>query len=362
MPIPSPELDDRTFAALLDEARARIRTEDPEWTNHNVSDPGITLIELFAWLTEMLVYRTGRVPDQHVRTFLKLLNGPGWTPGTDLDADVRATVLGLRAQDRAVTAGDYERLAAAAAPGIARTRCVPRRDLSGDPAADRPGHVSVVVVPGAPDQLAAVRADLDGRRLLTTRVHVTGPFLVPVGAEILVARRPDAPVEPLRTRVVERLTGFLDPLNWPFGRDVHVSELYQVLERTAGVDHVPEVFLIGGPDRLVLGPHQLPQPAADPARIVIGTTFVEVSVVLRAQPALDEAGRRVARLRTREIFHPLHDAARTVTAATIRAAVREALGPGAPQVTAEVTTDPAHQIGTGVRLQPGELAEVVIDA
>src|SRR5512142_1709638 len=107
MVLPLPDLDDRTFADLVDEARARIVTDDPGWTNHNVSDPGITLIELFAWLTEMLVYRADQVPDRHVRSFLKLLNGPDWIPGDDVSEDVRRTVVDLRRQYRAVTGADY---------------------------------------------------------------------------------------------------------------------------------------------------------------------------------------------------------------------------------------------------------------
>jgi predicted phage baseplate assembly protein len=76
MALPLPRLDDRTYADLVEEARRLIPSFDPSWTDHNPSDPGITLIELFAWLTEMLLYRMDRVPEAHVRTFLKLLGGP----------------------------------------------------------------------------------------------------------------------------------------------------------------------------------------------------------------------------------------------------------------------------------------------
>ena len=54
MSLPQIELDDRDFQDLVNEARMRISQSCPEWTEHNVSDPGITLIELFAWMTEML--------------------------------------------------------------------------------------------------------------------------------------------------------------------------------------------------------------------------------------------------------------------------------------------------------------------
>lgn len=111
MPLPLPNLDDRTYADLVDEARALIPSLYPAWTNHNPSDPGITLIEQLAWLTEMVIYRVDRVPDANKNVFLKLLNGPEWKPAGDLRQDIRDTVLALRMRHRSVTAADFEHLA-----------------------------------------------------------------------------------------------------------------------------------------------------------------------------------------------------------------------------------------------------------
>ena len=62
MPLPEPILDDLRFQKdLVDEARRRIIRYCPEWTDYNLSDPGITLIELFAWMTEQLTYRLNQV-------------------------------------------------------------------------------------------------------------------------------------------------------------------------------------------------------------------------------------------------------------------------------------------------------------
>ena len=84
MRLPEIELDDRRFQDLVSEARLRINRSCPEWTEHNVSDPGITLIELFAWMTEMTIYRLNRVPDKlHVK-LLELL-------GIQLDGPSAAT-------------------------------------------------------------------------------------------------------------------------------------------------------------------------------------------------------------------------------------------------------------------------------
>lgn len=76
MPLQTGTLDDRTYQDLLDEARARIPVHTPEWTNFNKSDPGITLLELFAFLTESLLYRVNQVPDRNRRKFLSLLGVP----------------------------------------------------------------------------------------------------------------------------------------------------------------------------------------------------------------------------------------------------------------------------------------------
>ena len=71
--LPDIQLDDRRFQDLVSEARMRISRACPEWTEHNVSDPGITLIELFAWMTEMTIYRLNRVPDKLHVALLDLL-------------------------------------------------------------------------------------------------------------------------------------------------------------------------------------------------------------------------------------------------------------------------------------------------
>ncbi len=70
----APNLDNLRFQKdLVDEARRRIIRYCPEWTDYNLSDPGITLIELFAYMTEMLVYRLNRVPEKNHLKFLEML-------------------------------------------------------------------------------------------------------------------------------------------------------------------------------------------------------------------------------------------------------------------------------------------------
>ena len=71
--IPTVNLDDRTFDDIRNEAIRLIPRYCPEWTNHNTSDPGITLIELFSWMTEMTLYRLNKVPQKSYLAMLELM-------------------------------------------------------------------------------------------------------------------------------------------------------------------------------------------------------------------------------------------------------------------------------------------------
>ncbi len=310
MSLPLPNLDDRTYDELVEEARALIPSLCPEWTDHNPSDPGITLIELYAWLTEMILFRVNRVPRANVETFLRLLNGSDWTPSGDLDEDLRLSVLRLRDRYRAVSASDFEFLATETWSGTAeslalertlgtartvrRARCVARRNLEATGAARAaraPGHVSLVIVPDAkgdeprpdPALLTALWSWLDERRLLGTRHHVVGPDYVSVTVVAACAKREDASAEAIRAQAQSAVSAFFHPLTggadgrgWPFGRDVYVSDLYRVLQGVPGLDHVSEVTLEADDARrqvvkgelvgIQLGAHELPSVRLDVQR------------------------------------------------------------------------------------------------
>jgi hypothetical protein len=270
MPLSLPNLDDRSYADLVEEARSLIPSYAPEWTNHNPSDPGITLVELFAYLTELLVYRVNRVTDDNIRAFLKLIKGAEVDKSQPLNAEIRAAVLDLRRTVRAVTVEDYERLAVAAHEAAARARALPLRNLEApDPfARESPGHVSVVVVPAkeaagaaeVQEMLGAIKRDLEPRKLLTTRLHVVEPRYVTLRLKTTLVLKPGAlekaatggTRESEQQGVVElavaALREFFDPLRggperrgWPFGRSIYVSEIYALLDGLAGVDYVSQL-------------------------------------------------------------------------------------------------------------------------
>jgi predicted phage baseplate assembly protein len=109
MPLPTPNLDDRRFQDLVDQAKRLVQQRCPEWTDHNVSDPGVTLIEAFAQMVDQLIYRLNRVPDRHYVKFLDLLGVQLFPPtaaaGTVtfwLSAPQQATVL-VRAETEVAT-------------------------------------------------------------------------------------------------------------------------------------------------------------------------------------------------------------------------------------------------------------------
>lgn len=263
MPLQLENLDDRTYKDLVEEALSMIPNYAPGWTNHNPSDPGITLIEMFAYLTEIMIYRLNRVSDDNVRSFLKLLNGLEWKPSEQktLTEEIRDTVLKIRRPNRAVTNEDFETLALAADAHIARTRCVPKRNLESDNSLastmEKPGHVSILIVPESDepspkpdsDLIRRVKEYLEPRRLLTTRVHVVGPRYLTLGLQLTLHLKADALESVTKTKAVDALKTFLHPLSggqdgtgWPFGRNVNVSEIYEILDNQAGVDYVTQTL------------------------------------------------------------------------------------------------------------------------
>lgn len=91
MPLTPPNLDDRQFADIVAQAKTLIPRYVPEWTNFNESDPGMTLVELFAWMSEIIIYRLNQVPDRNYIKFLQLI-GIELEPAQPATAEVTFTV------------------------------------------------------------------------------------------------------------------------------------------------------------------------------------------------------------------------------------------------------------------------------
>lgn len=162
MTVTVPTLDDLGYDRLLADITARISAIDPQWTDHSPTEPGIVLLELFCWLTDMTLWRLDRLAPAVVLSLLDLL-APRDTPAAaddSVDAAVVAARAALRTPHRAVTADDYRRLLAAGWPGR-RFAVHAGEDLSRETRA--PGHVSVVVAPEERHLVARLR--LHARRV-----------------------------------------------------------------------------------------------------------------------------------------------------------------------------------------------------
>jgi len=259
LPLTLPNLDDLRWEDLVEEGRSLIPAYAPEWTDHNPSDPGITLIELLAYAGERLMYQTNRITTQQMIAFLKLIKG-GEVKCTShqLTSEKRKVVLDLRDSTRAVTAEDFEKLARSvegmsAGDADGRAICVPSSNLeSEDPAEEAghtPGHVTMVVIPGRKPHVPSrelrmqVKKRLEPARLLTSRIHVVGPQYLNLGIRLTLVLRRGAPADEVRKEAVKRIGEFFDPLTgwmdkkgWPLGRSVYVSELYQLLGDIEGIE------------------------------------------------------------------------------------------------------------------------------
>ncbi|MEQ9363924.1 MAG: hypothetical protein RIF32_06765 [Leptospirales bacterium] len=279
MPIPIPQLNDRDFTSLMEEVRALVPRYNARWTNFNTSDPGVTLLELFAWLCEQVLYRVNRIPLENFAAFLKLL-GVTQLEGESLEDAIRRAQQLVNERYRAVTVADYEFLALERMNELeeglgGRAIILNNIDLefAPDPIENlaeitKPGHVTVIVLPRCegtsgtycdqsaaplpvptPALLAQVDALMTERRLLTTRTHAVAPFYLAVQLEAFVVLEANAGAD-VRANIETATRAFYNPLDggpdgtgWPIGRDVYRSEFFQILEGTEGVDYVDRIRL-----------------------------------------------------------------------------------------------------------------------
>lgn len=285
MSLPLENLDNKTFNQLVEEAKKRIPIHAPQWTDHNLHDPGITLIELFAWLVEMQIYSLNIVSEDAMWTFLRLvgIQKASKAGANGIETLAQAVIRArkdMKTVTRAVTSGDYETLALSTPDlHVARVKAIPRYhpNMYGE----IPGIVTVVVTsnkpgpPGLPDNtfLEAVYDLLSPYRILTTELFVIPPEYVKVSVEAEVVIKPGYLCPTVKENVNTGLNNFLHPLSggpdgrgWPFGRPVYRSEIYEVIDRAPGVEYVNTAALKKqngnwiNNDNIVISPHGLVYP------------------------------------------------------------------------------------------------------
>jgi len=278
MTLPLPNLDDRSYADLVAEARSLIPIECPEWTDHNPSDTGIILIELLAWLTELTLYRVNQVTVASQVQFLNLLLGDSSIAGESnisalsrlsasdpntaiaLKEKTRQTIAQLRTPYRAVTIQDFKTLILQQfGTQIQRIFGVPNFNLDRSDHESVEGHLSLVIVP----QPKQVQTDSDlatlcqeafewvsDRCLLTTRHHVVPPAYAEVSliADLYLASEASrALVYDQAKTAIEAYFNPLDSgeywkgLGYPFGQDIYVSSIYELLSKIPRVQYVENI-------------------------------------------------------------------------------------------------------------------------
>ena len=268
MSLPIPNLDEINFDDLVKEARSLIPVYAPEWTNHNPSDPGITLVELFAWLCDMIMYRIDQIPEKNYIRFLNLL-GIQLEEGEKLNSGIRRGIEQLSECSRAVTTKDYEILTQKALmekPNLKETYpdlsvraiCLANKDIENqkEEGFDQFGHVSVILIMSTEKQTELmketseikqyVRKYLSERKILTNRIHVVDPDYQEVRITLQVAANDNKLTDTVREvieKYIDPITGGEDKKGWPLGRSLYESDIYYLVEGIKGIDHVKQMEL-----------------------------------------------------------------------------------------------------------------------
>lgn len=153
MALPVPNLDDRRFQQFVDDAKRYVQQRCPEWTDHNVSDPGVTLIETVAYMVDQLVYRLNRVPDSNYLAFLNMLGVTRFPPGAAkapltfwlAAPQDQSVVVPAGAEVAAQRSGDEEAIVFSTLNDLRIVSCELRALLirpDGEPPADRTAEVT----------------------------------------------------------------------------------------------------------------------------------------------------------------------------------------------------------------------------
>jgi hypothetical protein len=265
-----------SFDELVREGHSLIPAYAPPWTNHNPSDPGITLLELLAYFSEILAYRALRITPDAKLHLLRLLEDRAASPAdhqligkpsTVIDEAIRDRLEVLSGAECAVTPGDFEELAVRAAATYVdgrtglRAKCLPGADLRRavgtqhpvviDAAADV--SVALALEPAWPsdagDSLCrSVQEALAPSCLLTTRAYVVRAPQVRAFVACRISPEPGVPLavaaEALRRRFDPTLSDEALPDTRAFGDPLHLTTVAAAIDRTEGVDYVENVIVL----------------------------------------------------------------------------------------------------------------------
>ena len=263
MPLPNLNLDDKTFKELVEDAKKHIPIYAPKWTDHSIHDPGITIIELFAWLTEMQLYYLSRITPENKIKFLKIL-GNELTSEENFGENTIITLEKIEEEllnERkniekiysAVTPEDYEYLALKT-PNvkIARVKAISTSQ----------NIMKIIIVPKennenlpqeniftpTKEDIENVYSYLDKFRLISTPLYVCGAEIVKISISSELIMEYGYDKEKIILNAENSLKSFLNPITgsftkkgWSFGRSVFKSDIYKILNNIEGIDSVLKI-------------------------------------------------------------------------------------------------------------------------
>ena len=267
MPLPNLNLDDKTFKELVEDAKKYIPIHAPDWTDYNIHDPGITLIELFAWISEMQLYYLSKITEENKLSFLKILGAP-IKKDEKLDDAISEARKDIGKIYSAITPDDYEYLVYEFLEAYEYLENEHSDKLRKKQLKDR---FRVKAIPDLENQLMNViivdkynidnnhsslyddvYSKLDECRLVGTPLYVKGPEFVEVSVFANISVKKGYNIEIIENKAENNLKKFLDPIEggilkkgWPFGRSVFKSEIYKILTMVDGVKSVQNVEIYG---------------------------------------------------------------------------------------------------------------------
>jgi predicted phage baseplate assembly protein len=251
MPLPAPNLDDRSFQDIVDEAKRLIPRYCPEWTNHNLSDPGVALIELFAWMSEMVLFRINQVPERLYVHFLNLVGIEPFPPSV-ARVDLTFWLSSVLEQPVAVPAGTQVTTALSATASAGREAVVftTNRELLIAPPVLR----SAVATTTGPDRVIDMWDDL--RYEGSAATCFLSEKLTPGDAFHLGFTDSLAGLA-IRLSVVANAEGIgVDPLQPPLTWEVWNGEVWVGVtvfsDTTGGLNRAGDIVLLVGPEHELL--------------------------------------------------------------------------------------------------------------
>jgi len=292
MAIQLPNLDTKTYEEISEEMVASIPKYTDKWTNHNPSDPGITILEMLSWIAETTLYRMNGIPNESYVNFLRLVAGASGTDEVErllkdshqdmyhrkileflkeIEEGNEKTIpqikmealMFLKSRYRAVTEDDFRRLAIEATDLLE----VKVRRVIVEKASDK-SKVEIILVPEKWKQYeelaesekqsrykelaGSVMDYLNPRTLIGTKIVVRQPVYSDVSIYLKIVCHHYAIAEKIEADTKDRILQHLDPFvggdektGWPYRRSLSVYEIAQIVEETDGVKQVESMIFDG---------------------------------------------------------------------------------------------------------------------